>query len=141
MPLMTLMRSHAASNNGIESDPMTAEGYPLPEVLPSIVHMLERAVRTNPAGEAVSVGRVRTTYLQLAAGVVAFANDLRQRGAHGDRVAIALPNRVDMAVALLGVMASGAQAVLLNPNYTARELEAILEDADPLLLICQTSVH
>jgi long-chain acyl-CoA synthetase len=118
---------------------MTAEGYPLPDVLPSIVHMLERAVRTNPAGEAVSVGRVRTTYLQLAASVVAFANNLRRRGAHGDRVAIALPNRVDLAVALLGVMASGAQAVLLNPNYTARELEAILEDADPLLLICQTS--
>ena len=44
-----------------------------------------------------------------------------------------------MAVALLGVMASGAQAVLLNPNYTARELESILADADPLLLICHTS--
>jgi long-chain acyl-CoA synthetase len=40
-----------------------------------------------------------------------------------------------MAVASFAVQMAGAQAVLLNPAYTPRELSLIIEDADPMLLL------
>jgi long-chain acyl-CoA synthetase len=43
-----------------------------------------------------------------------------------------------MAVATFATHLAGAQAVLLNPIYTARELSVIVEDAEPALLLHQT---
>ena len=50
--------------------------------------------------------------------------------AHGDRVALMLPNMMAFPVAMLGILRIGAVQVNVNPLYTARELEHQLRDAD-----------
>src|SRR6185503_909738 len=56
-------------------------------------------------------------------------------GAAGGRVALVLGNSLDICVAYFGVHAAGAQAVPLNPLYTPRELEQMLGDAAPMLVL------
>ena len=108
--------------------------------MPSVIHMLDRAVKVNPAGEAIVVEEFASglSYSDLVASVNSLARDLRLWGTEGERVAIALPNRVDGIVAILAVLASGAQAVLINPTYSPREFEQLMADAQPLLLICES---
>ena len=110
--------------------------FGLPAVPPSVIHMLDRAVQLNAEGEAVVVDPFRLSYRDLVASVNSLAGHLRSMGANGDRVAIALPNSVDAVVAILAVMASGAQAVLINPSYRPREFDQLMSDAQPVLLIC-----
>lgn len=46
-----------------------------------------------------------------------------------------LGNSLDLAIASFGIHASTAQAVPLNPLYTERELEQIIADAAPLVVV------
>jgi long-chain acyl-CoA synthetase len=108
----------------------------------TLMHMLSYAAERNPDGEAlVIIGGVRLSYSDLMASVLEFSALLRRQGSHRDRVAVALPNSADAVIAILGAMDSGAQVVLLNPFYPARELEPILRDADPLLLVCSRALN
>lgn len=103
----------------------------------TLIHMLAYATEQNPSGEAlVIVNGVRLTYADLFASVTAFASILENHGCRGDRVAVALQNSADTVIAVLGALAAGAQVVLLNPFYTERELEPIIGDADPALIVC-----
>jgi long-chain acyl-CoA synthetase len=58
----------------------------------------------------------------------------------GARVAIALPNMVEFAVAYFGVLRAGLVAVPTNPGYTARELTHQLGDSGSSVLIGTPSV-
>jgi long-chain acyl-CoA synthetase len=53
----------------------------------------------------------------------------------GERVAIMLPNLLQFPVALLGVLRADLVAVLVNPMYTARELQHQLADSGASVLI------
>ncbi|MBR1149458.1 AMP-binding protein [Bradyrhizobium sp. JYMT SZCCT0428] len=108
----------------------------------TLMHMLSHAAERNPDGEAlVIVGGVRLTYADLVTSVLEFTAHLKRLGSHRDRVAVALPNSADSVIAVLGAMDSGAQVVLLNPSYPAKELGPILRDADPLVLVCTRSLN
>jgi long-chain acyl-CoA synthetase len=52
---------------------------------------------------------------------------------------VLLPNSSDLAIVTFAILAAGAQAVLLNPAYTVRELSRILEDADPIVVLYSES--
>ena len=56
-------------------------------------------------------------------------------------MAIILPNGIDICIATYAAHAAGAQVVPLNPLYTERELEAILADAAPAVLIYDAAKH
>ena len=45
-------------------------------------------------------------------------------------------NSLDMAIALYAGMAARAQAAPLNPTYTDREIEPLVRDVDPRLIVC-----
>jgi long-chain acyl-CoA synthetase len=113
----------------------------LPRVWPSVVHLLADAAAVDPEHEAVMLGEQRLSYGDLAGCVSAFAQELlaRKIGA-GSRVALLMHNSIDMVVALFGVMAAGAQLAPLNPAYTSNELGPILDDADCLAVVYDTSV-
>lgn len=65
---------------------------------------------------------------------------LRRMGIHrNDRVAIALPNGPEAAVAFLAV-SSGATCAPLNPNYRVSEYEFYLKDLAAKVLIVQVGV-
>jgi long-chain acyl-CoA synthetase len=98
----------------------------------SIVAMLQATAAEFPAHEAVVFGETTWSYAQLRRIVRGLA---RQLGGQGGRIATLLPNSLLACAAPYAAAAAGAQLVPLNPLYTARELEYMLRDAAPRLLI------
>ena len=105
---------------------------------PTVVDMLVDAARAYPDREALVCGEERLNYAQYAAGVQAFAGELIARGTT-DRIVLLLRNSPDMAIATFAVQAAGAQVVSLNPDYTAYELQPILADARPSLVLYEAA--
>jgi long-chain acyl-CoA synthetase len=101
----------------------------------TVVHMLKAAADHSPSHLALIADGGRLTYREYARCVGGFAADLQNVGARGARVALICGNSVEMAIATFAVHASGAQAVPVNPSYTAREAGDILADADPVAVI------
>ena len=66
---------------------------------------------------------------------------LIQAGVRGERVAVLLANSNDAAIAIFAAHAAGAQAVPLNPAYTASELGPILADAACKVIVCDVNVE
>ncbi|RIK20368.1 MAG: long-chain fatty acid--CoA ligase, partial [Chloroflexi bacterium] len=70
------------------------------------------------------------SYRALREAVNRFASALAQMGVKkGDRVAIYLPNSPQFAIAYYGALKAGAVIAPVNPIYTPRELEFILQDS------------
>ncbi len=107
----------------------------LPRIHPTVVHMLAEAAERWPDREALVCGADRLTYKEYFAAVSGFASELRELGAAGKRVALLMGNSADICIAMFAVHAACAQAVPLNPLYTAAELEPILADAQGHVLL------
>ena len=56
-------------------------------------------------------------------------------------VALALPRSVEMVVAILAVLKTGAAYLPLDPNYPADRLTHMLTDAEPKVMITSTEVY
>lgn len=70
------------------------------------------------------------SYRDLRDAVNRFANALVKLGVKkGDRVAIYLPNCPQFAIAFYGTLKAGGVIAPVNPIYTPRELEFILQDS------------
>ena len=98
-----------------------------PPVAPSLRALVQTWAQRTPEAVAIAApGRAPLTYRRLVARIDAVAHALAACGigAH-DRVAIALQNGPEMAVAFLGV-ASAACCAPLNPAYRASEASAHL---------------
>ncbi len=107
----------------------------MPAVYPTVLHMLAAAVESSPDHLALRCGSEELTYGAYGACVAGFAAELG-RDVRGERVALIMGNSIDIAVATFAVGASGAQVVPLNPAYTEHELRPILEDAAPVVIVC-----
>ena len=103
--------------------------------------MLADASSRSPEREALICGTETLTYAEYTRCVAAFAHRLIQVGARGERVAILLANSNDAAIAIFAAHAAGAQAVPLNPAYTASELGPILADAACKVIVCDFNVE
>jgi long-chain acyl-CoA synthetase len=114
---------------------MNAIGGIAGRVHPSILAMLVDTAAEFPQHDAVVFGDTSWSYAGLERVVAALAQRLRDEGAHGARVATLLPNSLLACAAPYAVAAAGAQLVPLNPLYTARELQYMLRDAAPRLLL------
>ncbi|HET9043583.1 MAG TPA: AMP-binding protein [Burkholderiales bacterium] len=112
----------------------------LPTVHPTVVHMLAEATRAAGDATALVLGEERLSYAQYLRCVAGFAHELRRLGARGSRVALVCGNSLDMPIATFAAHAAGAQAVPINPTYTARELGHILGDAEPAAVVYDAEV-
>ncbi|MFO1217156.1 MAG: AMP-binding protein [Burkholderiaceae bacterium] len=112
----------------------------LPRVHATVVHMLADAAARAPSACAVVCDDERLSYAQYLRCVAGFAHELVAMGAHGSRVALVCGNSVDIAIAMFAAHAAGAQAVPINPGYTARELTHILADAQPQVVVYDDEV-
>jgi len=101
----------------------------------TVVHMLASAAGTHAGAEAIVDGERRLSYGALLSCVAGFAKELEVHGARGGRVALMAGNSLECAVALYAIHAAGGQAVPVNPHYTLRELEQILTDCEPVLML------
>jgi len=80
------------------------------------------------------------TYGSLRGQVEALAATLQTLGlGRGDRVAMALPNGIEIITAFLSITAAAATAAPLNPAYTAEEFRFYLEDIEAKALIVPPS--
>lgn len=85
---------------------------------------------------AVEAAGTSYTYGRIRAEAAKRAHWLLKAGVRkGDRVALLLPKGMDFIFAHLAILAAGAVSLPLNPGYSAKEISAILEDAQPAFLL------
>ncbi len=88
----------------------------------------------------VPEGGPAVTYQSLRNQIEALATTLQALGlGRGDRVAMALPNGIEIITAFLSFTAAAATAAPLNPAYTAEEFRFYLEDIEAKALIVPPS--
>jgi nonribosomal peptide synthetase DhbF len=98
-------------------------------------------VRRNPDAVAVSGGGVSLSYGELNARANGLARSLVERGAGPERfVAIRLPRSVDMIVAVLAVLKSGAAYLPIDPSLPAQRIEMMLDDVAPVAVLTEESM-
>jgi long-chain acyl-CoA synthetase len=103
----------------------------------SLVHMLLSAVDAEPNLPAVILEQQRITYAELGRATAGLAKRLEAAGAkRGERVILLMANSIEMAVALMAVMATGAQVSPINPFLTLPELKKQLGDVQACAIVC-----
>ncbi|HEX6425333.1 MAG TPA: AMP-binding protein [Acidimicrobiales bacterium] len=102
----------------------------------SFARRLTDLADADPCRAAVSCGESQVTRLELDTAANALARDLVARGVSGgDMVTIALPNSVDWFVAVAAAWKLGAVPQPVSARLPVRELRAIVELADPAVVI------
>ncbi|GHF93091.1 non-ribosomal peptide synthetase [Amycolatopsis bullii] len=120
----------AAERDQLAADPAT----PLPAE--TAAGLFAAQVARTPDALALTFGSERLTYTELDSRATALARALLARGAAPERVvAVALPRSVDLVVALLAVLKTGAAYLPLDLNHPADRIELMLTDAEPHLVI------
>ncbi|WDD90604.1 amino acid adenylation domain-containing protein (plasmid) [Burkholderia sp. FERM BP-3421] len=112
---------------------------PVPDA--TLPHLFEQQVARTPDAVAIVCGDASMTYAQLNAAANRLAHQLIDAGLGPEqRVAVALPRSLDLVVALLAVLKSGAAYLPLDPDYPPERLAHMLDDAGPSQLIAHASV-
>ena len=102
----------------------------------SLVHMLLAAVDAHPDVTAVIYQERRITYAEFGRATAGLAAKIASLGAgRGSRVIVMMANSIEMDVALMAAMATGAQVATVNPFLTQSELSKVLADVDAALVI------
>ncbi len=100
----------------------------------------EHAARI-PHAAAVSCGSRLLTYRELDAQANRVALYLRTRGAAADvPIGLCLPRSIEMVVAALGILKSGAAYVPMDPSYPTDRLSFMLDDSQMPLLVTNARI-
>ncbi|SFX77609.1 non-ribosomal peptide synthetase [Streptomyces atratus] len=103
---------------------------------PGLPELVARQARLTPDALAVESAGGGLTYRELDRAANRLAHELRARGVRRDEVvAVCLPRRPRLAVALLGVLRAGAAFMPLDPAHPSRRLAWMLRDARARLLL------
>jgi len=107
-----------------------------PTRCPSLVTMFEESFKAHAAREAcVCMGKI-LTFAELDQASCAFGAWLQSKGLQrGACVAIMMPNVLQYAVAIAGILRAGLTAVNVNPLYRPRELEFQLKDSGAEVIV------
>jgi long-chain acyl-CoA synthetase len=106
----------------------------------TVAQVLDRCVQQRPHAEALVDGRRRLTYQQLDSIVDGLVDGLAAEGlGAGDRLAVVLPNSIDVVVSMLAGARLGALFVGINPGLHAREVTDLLERASTDLVIADSA--
>jgi long-chain acyl-CoA synthetase len=99
--------------------------------------LLEASARSHPERDAVRLGDVRLTYVQVDRLANQVANVLVSRGIQpGDKVALSCPNLPHFPIAYYGILKAGAAVVPLNVLFKVREIAYHLTDSDAKAYFC-----
>ena len=104
---------------------------------PTIIHGLARAAELRSTSPALVCEDRELNYAQYARAVAALATQLAGRGVASNRIAFLMRNGLETAIGMLAAMAARAQVCPLNPNYTDREMEPLIRDVKPKLILCE----
>ncbi|GFN29832.1 amino acid adenylation domain-containing protein [Paenibacillus xylaniclasticus] len=96
----------------------------------------ERQAELTPSSTAATYEGASLSYHELNRRANRLARYLISQGAGPEAfVALALPRSLDLVVAILAVLKSGAAYLPLAPDYPADRLAYAMEDADPICII------
>ena len=111
-------------------------GYSAADLERSIPQLVARRTRERPGAPAVRTSTRALTYAELhaASGRVARAV-LSHAGAGSGPVAVMLEQDASLIAAALGVLRAGRILVVLDPAHPASRNTAVLQEADPALLL------
>jgi bile acid-coenzyme A ligase len=102
----------------------------------SFARRLADLAAADPSCAAITCGEHSVTRAELEAAADALARQLLEDGVkHGEMVTIALPNSVDWFVAVVATWKIGATPQPVSPRLPARELAAIVDLADPRVIL------
>lgn len=108
----------------------------------SVHRLIEAQAAVSPDRVAVVFEQQQLSYGELNRRANQLARCLRGQGVGPDvLVAIYLERSVEMVVALLAVLKSGAAYVPLDPSYPRQRLAGIMEDAAAAVLLTQESLR
>ncbi|GAB3959807.1 hypothetical protein GCM10027614_80100 [Micromonospora vulcania] len=94
------------------------------------------AGRTDPEAIAVLAGERTLTYRELDDRAAELAARLVAQGAGPERiVAVAVPRRAELVVALTGVLRSGAAYLPFDPTHPVERLAAVLADSGARIVV------
>jgi long-chain acyl-CoA synthetase len=105
--------------------------------------MLQQSVSRYEQRTCFVQDQERWTFAAFARSVDNAAGELQRRWniSSGERVAILLHNRLEFAVAYYAAVTIGAIAVVLNARCKAPELEFMLRDSEPRVLITEPILY
>ena len=108
----------------------------------TLIEYLAGLAQSKPAATALLFKGTRVSYARLEAESTAFAAALWQLGVRkGDRVAVLLPNCPQFLVAEFGAWKAGGVVVAVNPTYSERELEQVLESTQAETVVTLTPFY
>lgn len=139
-----------AANPDVTLDELSLEDTPIATLDSNVMHdvrlsscvhewIAAQAVRA-PDAVALTFRDQHLTYGQLDSGARALAAVLQAHGAAADRcIGIYIDRSVDLVVAMLGVMYSGAAYVPLDPTYPEHRVRHAMEDSRAIAIVSTMS--
>jgi long-chain acyl-CoA synthetase len=105
-------------------------------VLTDLSALVARAAAERPHAVALVAGDRRLTWAELEDQVARVATGIGEAGVvAGQRVLVALGNRVEFVTAYLGTLRAQAVSVPVNPTSTAGELARMIADSGARLAV------
>ncbi|MDK1286865.1 non-ribosomal peptide synthetase [Pseudoalteromonas umbrosa] len=128
-----------AGEQALGSLPVFANLKTLPAAQPTLVNLFEAQAAMHPEHIAVCFGMQSINYRQLNDKANQFANTLLNhpefKQGTENLIALCAKPSIELIVAILGILKSGAAYVPLDPNSPAARIQYILEDAKPSILV------
>lgn len=103
--------------------------------------MLKKHAKDTSDNPVLGWGENQYTYKELNDLVQNFAENLYLKGVQkGDKIAIILNNSSEFVISYYGCMRVGAISVPINPALTSREIEVVLKDCKPRIVVLDEKV-
>jgi amino acid adenylation domain-containing protein len=107
----------------------------------TLISLFDRQVRRSPQAVAVRFEKEQLSYAELEQKADRLAHLLVARGIEpGQFVGVYLERSIDLVVALLGVLKTGAAYVPLDPDYPQQRNDFMISDANIRVLLAQESL-
>ena len=108
----------------------------------TLAQLLERAARRRPSADAVVDGARRMSYEDLAGQAARLGRGFARLGvARGDRVLIALRNRLEHVLAYWALQMIGGVPAPANFRLAAGEMRYILEDCGAVVVLLEATMR
>ena len=107
---------------------------PLPDL--TIPGLIEAQAARSPEAAAIVCGAVELTYAELNVRANRLAHLLLRRGIGPEQVVgLAVERSIEMVVALLAILKTGAAYLPIDPSYPADRISFMLSDTAPVVLL------
>ncbi|MFK8104775.1 MAG: amino acid adenylation domain-containing protein, partial [Saprospiraceae bacterium] len=105
----------------------------------TVIDLFERQVALHPDRIAISFKETQLTYRAVAEQSNQLAQQLRALGAQPETlIGLCLDRSVEMIIAILAVLKSGAAYVPIAPDYPLRRIDYLLADTETAIVLTQT---